>query len=290
LADSGGRLALGTAQIGLEYGVANRIGKIPDGHVEEILAVARARGIDTLDTAMAYGDAEKRLGNAGVAGFKIVTKLPTIPKGCSDIRQWVSSSVRHSLRLLRVDSLYAVLFHRAADLQEANAKELFQAVETLRDEGVVGRIGVSVYDPNELESIVGRFPIDIVQAPFNVVDRRLAESGWLNRLADAGTELHARSVFLQGLLVMGSRQRPDCFDRWRSLWELWNGWLERNGLTAVEACLGFALSFPKVNRVVVGVESAAQLAQLVDAAGVRVPDLPAPVACQDLDLINPSRW
>jgi aryl-alcohol dehydrogenase-like predicted oxidoreductase len=290
LADSAKRLALGTAQLGLDYGVANRVGVVPDGQVKEILAVAEACGIDTVDTAMAYGNAEERLGRAGVAGLKIVTKLPAIPEDCSEIAEWTSRLVQRSLSQLRVDRLYAILFHRPGDLLGTHGTELFNAVEMLRDQKVVSRIGVSIYDPGELDSIVGRFPIDLVQAPFNVVDRRLAGSGWMNRLADAGAELHARSVFLQGLLVMEPRQRPERFDRWRQLWASWDGWLERSGLTAVEACLGFALSFPQVSRVVVGVESSGQLAELADAAGVDAPDLPASIACHDLDLINPSRW
>lgn len=75
------RLALGTAQFGMRYGVANRVGQVPAGEARRILERARTAGMDTLDTAAAYGASETLLGSVGVADWIVVTKLPPCPRG-----------------------------------------------------------------------------------------------------------------------------------------------------------------------------------------------------------------
>jgi hypothetical protein len=163
-------------------------------------------------------------------------------------------------------------------------------LQTIKETGLVSKIGVSVYGPDELEMLVPGFGLDLVQLPLNVLDRRFLKSGWLARLAEQGIEVHARSCFLQGLLLAEARKLPDKFSRWAPLWEMWTAWLRESGQSALQACLGFSQSHPEIHRVLVGVDSEQQLQEIVAAA--QAPYIPPPpgLYSDDLDLINPSRW
>jgi hypothetical protein len=166
-----------------------------------------------------------------------------------------------------------------------------RALEQLKAEGVVQKIGISIYSPIELEAVTQSCAIDLVQAPLNLIDRRLHTSGWLQRLHDAGVEIHARSAFLQGLLLLPRADIPAKFASWNHLWDAWHDWLAaRQSISAAQACIGFVQCFPEVDRVVVGVDSAAQLQQLIVAANEQpITGWPA-ITTDDENLINPSKW
>ena len=284
------RLALGTVQFGLRYGIANEMGQVDRDQAGAILAHARAAAVDTLDTAIGYGESEQRLGEIGVAGWHIVSKLPRIPDSCADVSRWVHESLDGSLSRLGVPRLYGLLLHRSEELLGPNGPALHRAMLAAKEGGRVQKIGVSVYGPDELAALQSKFPLDLVQSPFNIVDRRLAESGWLHRLNESGTEVHVRSIFLQGLLLMPAAARPAKFRQWQPLWDSWHRWLQETRLTPVQACLGFALSPPEVARIVVGVDSLPQLQEILRAVDAPCTAAPRALMSDDLNLINPSRW
>jgi aryl-alcohol dehydrogenase-like predicted oxidoreductase len=284
------RLALGTVQLGLPYGIANQTGQVSGHEAKIMLQFAADSGIDTLDTAIAYGDSETRLGEVGTQGFKLVTKLPALPDVCADVSMWIQRQLSASLSRLGVRAVYGLLLHRPEQLLGRNGAALYQALQALKDTGQVKKVGVSIYSPSELEALVPKYRFDIVQAPFNLIDQRIYTTGWLQRLQDAGIEVHTRSTFLQGLLLLPQAEIPDKFARWNDLWGTWLRWLIAHDVSAVQACLAFPLSFPQIDRVIVGTDSQSQLAQIVNAASKQPlgdrPDL----QCEDEDLINPARW
>ena len=283
------RIALGTAQFGAAYGVANAGGQVSLESAREILGVARAAGVDTLDTAALYGASEATLGEIGVADFLVVTKLPGLPDDCRDVGDWVRAATRASLRRLKVASLAGLLLHRPSDLLGVNGEALFAALLALKSEGLVAKIGYSVYSPDELAALVKSFPPDLVQAPYNVFDRRLAASGWLSRLKSIGAEVHARSAFLQGLLLSPRGRWPEKFAPWHGLLENWHDWCEMRALTPMQAALAHALG-AGADRVVVGVDNAPQLRETIQASRGPGVDVTVDIQSADDALINPSRW
>lgn len=285
------KLALGGAQFGLVYGVSNQSGQVSRQAAREIVGLARRAGVDTIDTAIAYGESEACLGEVGVGDFKVVTKLPPMPDGIADVAAWVHAQIKGSLDRLGVAHVHGLLLHHADQLLGDHGQALAAALQHARQNGMLAKIGISIYDPEQLAAIMPVCPPDIVQAPLNLLDRRLETSGWLQRLHDAGVEVHTRSAFLQGLLLMDRAAMPPRFKRWRSLWDTWQVWLDAHALSATRACLQYPLSLPQVDRVVVGVSSASEFKMLLDDAAVvanavELPDL----ASTDLDLINPSNW
>jgi aryl-alcohol dehydrogenase-like predicted oxidoreductase len=284
------RLAVGTAQFGDAYGVANKTGRLSQSDIADILNLARRSGIDTLDSAIAYGDSEARIGASNVHGFRIVTKLPLLPAGIENVTEWVLTQLRGSLERLMVGRLYGVLCHRGADWYGDKSRELHAALTQAKAEGLVEKIGVSIYDPSILPFIMARTVPDLVQAPISIVDRRLVESGWLLRLYEAGTEIHARSVFLQGLLLMERKQIPPQFELWSDLWDAWHDNLDRAGTSPAQACLGHVLSNPHVARVVVGVDSEAHLQDLIQASQHLPASFDTEMRVKDQRLLDPSTW
>lgn len=286
------KLALGTAQFGLPYGIANQGGQVGRDEVRNILSLARDSGIDTLDTAIAYGDSEACLGEIGADGFKVVTKLPAIPDTITDVADWVRMEFRASLQRLGLDKVYGLLLHRSKQLSARRGQALAESLAALKAEGLAEKIGVSIYAPEELEAVTPVCPIDLVQAPLNLLDRRMVSSGWLQRLNDMDVEVHVRSAFLQGLLLMPRARIPAKFERWAGLWDAWHAWISCNAVSPVAACLHYVQSLPQVDRVVVGVDSVVQLRELLLAASGAagcLRELPA-LGCLDEDLINPSNW
>lgn len=284
------RLALGTVQFGMHYGIANQLGQVTRSEVKAMLQLAATNRIDMLDTAITYGDSEACLGAVGTEGFNIVSKLPSVPDGCADVCGWAEAQIVASLTRLGRQALYGLLLHRPEQLFAPTGKELFQALQQLKDKGLVKKLGVSIYSPTELEAITRLFRIDLVQAPFNLVDDRLHTSGWLKRLKDGGVEVHTRSAFLQGLLLIPHTAMPAKFSQWSPLWQRWYGWLADHDVSAVQAALAFPLSFSEIDRVVVGVDSVSQLTELIDVANsALLTDLPD-LHSEDENLINPSCW
>ena len=284
------KIALGTAQFGLPYGIANQAGQVTRSAAKVMLDLAAANGIDTIDTAIAYGESEAYLGEAGVQGFRLVTKLPAVPDGCDDVNGWVRGQVAASLARLGVNAVHGLLLHRPEQLLESDGKALFHALQGVKDTGQAQKVGVSIYAPSELEALTSRYRFDLIQVPFNLVDRRLHATGWLQRLKDEGIEIHTRSAFLQGLLLMPQAIRPAKFSPWSELWRTWHEWLLRHGVSAVQACLAFPLSFPEIERVVVGADSVNQLEQIISAATNTAPvDFPD-LHCDAENLINPACW
>ncbi len=284
------KLALGTVQFGLNYGIANQSGQVSLDQAREVLDLARLQGIADLDTAIAYGDAEVRLGQMGVQGFRVVTKLPPLPAGVADAGVWAKAQLAASLHRLGLGGVYGLLLHSSADLLGPQGSALVQALEGLQAEGLVQKLGISIYAPSELDAVMPLARWGLVQAPFNLVDRRLQTSGWLQRLKDLGVEVHTRSAFLQGLLLTTAEDLPPKFLPWLALWQRWQVWQRATACSALGACLAFAQSFPEVNRVVVGVDGPAHLQGILAALREPVPPYWPEISSDDDRLVNPSRW
>jgi len=285
------KLAIGTVQFGLNYGIANREGQVDRATAVEILKIAGEHGIDTLDTAIAYGNSEQSLGDIGVQGFKVVTKLSGMGPEIGSVEQWVRKEVTGSMGRLGVSRLYGLLLHRSENLLGSQGKELANTLRSLKDEGFVEKVGVSIYSPEELDRIEGVFQIDLIQAPLNLIDRRLETSGWLDRLKTAGVEVHSRSTFLQGLLLLNRAELPPKFDQWNEIWNVWHSRLESENRSAVQECLGYPMGLENVDKVVVGVDNPAHLAELIAMSTKRGTQQQwSFMQSENEMLVNPSKW
>ncbi len=300
------RLALGTVQFGVDYGVTNAGGKTPASEVARVLELACEYGIDTLDTAPAYGSSEQVLGDflRGLQGsgsqvptedqgkiFRIVTKTPVFEPGEVSLGAQVRASALRSCERLGVDTLDALLTHRAADVIDPDKREIWSEMERLKAEGRVCKIGVSCYSPEELRSVLDVAWPDVVQVPFSIIDRRFAPL--LEVLAGHGIEVHTRSCFLQGILLVAPATLPVYFAPYVPFLQEIQNRIRQAGLTPLEACLNFALAqgaTHKIDRVVVGVNDAAQVREIKNSLRELDPSLFNGLESADTSLVEPFRW
>ena len=285
------KIALGTVQFGIDYGINSGI-KVESNEVINIINYARDNDIKLLDTAQLYGTSEKVLGDANTQDFDIVTKTRGFDQEVitKKIASLVISDLNKSLRLLKQKSLYAFLVHHGEDLLKPGGELIFNQLQILKNQGLVNKIGVSAYIDDQLIKIIDRFDIDIIQLPMNILDRRLIENGLLKKIYSKGIEIHTRSAFLQGLLLMNQNTIPKKFDRWKDLWNLWYEWLADNKLSALEATIRYMVSIPEITKVLVGVDNKNQLQKILQAVDGNIPSIPKELSSNDVSLLNPGNW
>lgn len=284
------KLALGTAQFGLKYGLANMADKVPSDMVAQLLKIASACDITMLDTAIAYGDSEQVLGRYNLTKFEVVSKLPAVPSDCSNVEEWVLEQTIASLKRLKTDKLHDLLLHKPAQLLGTNGEKIYKSILKLKEQGMVDQIGVSVYGPDELSELIKRFDFNVIQAPMNIFDRRMENTGMLKQLKKAGVAIHIRSAFLQGLLLMSNDKIPVYFAPWAPLIKQYHQWLNQQGISPLQACLSYLNQHSDIDKIVVGVDDIWQLKQII--AAINTPSIGIPDFLQSVDegLINPSRW
>ena len=291
------QLCLGTAQFGMTYGITNNQGQVSEKAVAEILTKAAEAGISWIDTAQAYGNAEEVIGRVlpKESGFQFLSKLSAQPKTeyyQEDTLVW-EKAFQMSCKRLRVSCMESLMLHHAADLKKPGKEYLEEWLIGLRNRGIVKRLGVSIYTADDLACIDRRL-LDIVQLPTSLYDQRVLRNGTIEKLRSSGIAIHARSIYMQGLLLTKSQEWPSWIsprikEQQRKLERL----AERKGCELIDLALGFAKDLNGVEAVVLGVCSSVELGQL-KAAWER----PSPWgtgewkewAFEDCSILDPRSW
>ena len=284
------KLVLGTAQFAGNYGVTSKLTRHPAEGCAQVLTAAKNLEISAIDTAVNYSGVEALLGSYNVDAFKVITKLPPCGVSYGEVNGWVRNIITSSMTKLGVRSLYGVLLHRAEDWLSQKGS-LVRALVELKEEGVVENVGVSIYEPDLLEELQAHQKLDLIQAPYNLLDRRLEKSGWLQRLHDQGVIVHTRSIFLQGLLLARSSNLPPSMAACSADIVRVHKYLLAEDLDAVAASLSIASNDPRVDGLVVGVETPSQLGEVALAfKHSQELELDVDFSSYNLDLIDPRRW
>ena len=281
-------------QFGLDYGLSNAGGRTAEAEVRRVLETAARCGMTVLDTAALYGESESVLGKTLPANrsFRIVTKTPRFGRATitSDDARELEQTFGRSLQKLGRGSVYGLLAHHADDLLAERGNLLYEKMRDLKERFFIEKIGVSIYRSEQIDGILDRYAIDLIQLPVNVLDQRLITSGHLRKLKRAGVEVHARSAFLQGLLLMDPEGLPAYFEPIRDHLRGYQMTLRDLGLSPVEAAIGFVAGLPEVDVVVCGVNDHVQLEEI--CRGYRELD-GAPFrrfGIADEEMLDPSKW
>lgn len=277
------RLGIGTVQFGQAYGISNYRGQVPFEEASAILARAVRAGIGVLDTAANYGEAEDVLSRMDTGAFRIVSKTIRLSHGLDAVLARARQSVE---RLGHVDLL---LVHAVGDLLGPDGDALWRALQDLKVEGTVGGIGISAYTADDPAGLAQRFRPDAMQVPFSLLDQRLLRDGSLARLKELNVEVHARSLFLQGLLFL-ERLPPNLAYAAPILAALRKR-IDAALVTPLAAALAFVLSRPEVDVAVIGVTAQDQLDEILDIIAKPPPNIDwAACALDDPRLLTPSLW
>jgi aryl-alcohol dehydrogenase-like predicted oxidoreductase len=290
------KIGIGTAQFGLDYGVSNRQGKTSVNEAKKIISLAAKKEITIIDTASSYGSSEETLGKILPKKniFKIVTKTPTFSESITqkDVA-FLEQSFHESLLKLKQSCVYGLMIHNADDLLKNNSQLLWQSMQKLKKDGLVQKIGVSAYTKNQIDLIINTFEIDIIQIPINVLDQRLLKSNLIKKLKLNGIEIHARSVFLQGLLLMPTDQLPDYFYKYKLILKKYFDTIEQNNLSKIQGALSFINNIDEIDHIIIGVCSSKQLYEI----DKNIQSLPFQISldfekfsCNNEKILNPFLW
>ena len=291
-------IGLGTVQFGLNYGVSNSLGKTNLIDVFEILNEAKNFNIDYLDTAPFYGNSETVIGSYHlIEQFKIVTKISPSKKTLinGDDINIIREKFERSLERLHAKAVYGLLIHNAADLTAKGGEKIFEFLQSMKSQGRVTKIGISIYPEDDLSFILKSFAFDLIQLPLNVLDHRLLKNGTLETCKNKGMEIHVRSAFLQGLLLMDIKQIPAYFDPIKSTIITFNDACKSRGISNVEGVYGFIRSIPYIDVVLIGVNNKDQLKANIESwnrmgkEGFPGIDYSS-FSVEQKEFINPSLW
>jgi len=281
------KIGLGTAQWGLDYGISNTSGKSSEDDVYKIIELASSVGIKIIDTANNYGDSEKIIGKNNLKDFMIITKTST---SLTNTKKSIKEIFFESLDNLGLKNIYGLLIHNCDDIFSNDSKTKINELNDLKSMGYINKIGFSAYNKNQINKALTFFKPDIIQLPFNVFDQSLLHDGTLAFLKSLNIEIHARSSFLQGLLIMDIPKIPTYFNKWSDYLKKWHYYCYAIGASPKSVALTFSASQKLIDKVIVGVENEIQLLGLIDIPNISNELELKFLNCTDENLINPSKW
>ena len=288
------KIGLGAVQFGVDYGVSNTHGKTTKHEVSQILQFAYENGISLIDTATSYGSSESILGEVVTNDdWRFVTKTPNFSDNClnsTHVNQ-LQESFNQSLFNLRKKNIYGLLLHSCDDLLKPGGELIFREMERLRENGKVKKIGVSAYSSKQIAAILDKFNIDLIQLPINIFDQHIFAGGWLENLKNNNIEIHARSIFLQGLLLMPIDSISPYFSPIRKKIEMFYQSARGLSLSKLELALGYVMGIHEIDQILVGINTVSQLQEVIKATQVQI----NPIEFRHLSIdnkvyTNPSLW
>jgi aryl-alcohol dehydrogenase-like predicted oxidoreductase len=289
------KLALGTAQFGFNYGISNNHGQTTLSEIKTILATAQENNIEIIDTACLYGESEKALGVCLPLNhsFKIITKTPYFDKADSTntVCKQLVDSYMLSLKNLNQTNLYALLIHNTNDMFTQHGERLFKEMVKLKERHLVQKIGFSVYRPEQIKQLINTLNFDIIQLPINVLNQRLAQEGLLAQLKNVNIEIHVRSIFLQGLLLMKPHEISSFFSPIKPLLNKYHTLLDDKKVSPIQAAFNFIKHISEIDHIVIGINNQKQLLENIQAYNACSDYIDfQEFACCDEKFINPSNW
>lgn len=273
------KIVLGTVQFGCQYGI-NSAGRPNEDEVRSILQKAVESGIVKLDTSSAYGDSESVLGTCipADANFRIISKYP---KSDMSVREMFMGS----LERLKVKKLYGFLLHHFEVYR--NNPSVWNEFLVLQNEGLVEKIGYSLYTPDELELLLqNNVPFDLLQMPYNIFDRQFEP--YFPMLKERRVEIHVRSTFLQGLFFLNREALPEKLQPLKPYLLQLDAYAQSMSMSVAEVALNHNLQNDAIDGVLIGVDNQSQL--MTNLQSIREERVTLDIQVKEKQLLNPVNW
>lgn len=280
------KIAIGTANFGDKYGINNS--KLNSSEIKKLKKFLLGTNIKIFDTSQLYKDSEKTIGKLKLRNFKIVTKIK-LQNHKKNSKEKFDDIILKSLSKLGINKIYGVLFHDYKDLLNKDGKKFLSYLIFLKKKKVIKNIGISIYDPKELDKIWKFWKPDIVQAPFNILDQRIHETGWLKILKKNNIKFFSRSCFLQGILINKNKKlylSKSCEKRINEFYF----WCKNKKISRVQACLHFVKQFKNIDYVILGFDNIKNLEFAISQFKKKKINIPKKFSIKNLKLIDPRNW
>ncbi|SEP56918.1 aldo/keto reductase [Flavobacterium urocaniciphilum] len=281
------KVALGTVQFGLQYGISNKNGVPTDEQLLEIFSTCESNGINTFDTAVAYGNAEERISNFLPKNAEIISKFPK-----TESKSDLETIILNSISRLKRDNLYGFMAHNGDFLIEN--PQLWEVLVKLKQENKIQKIGYSLYTTEQLEQLL-EFNLvpDIIQIPYSLLDRKFEP--YFAELKQKNVEIHCRSVFLQGLYFLNPEKLPEKLVPLNSELKRLQTICQSNQVKISDVALNFAYSNTYIDKIVIGIENKTQLEENINSIknwdkNDSIFDEIKLITVNNKELLNPANW
>lgn len=278
------RIVIGSANFDLKYGIDNK--KINDAEINKIIKFAISNNILTIDTAESYIKNKELFKNID-SRFKFITKIK-LDKHWTSLK-FCKKVLDSHLNNFNNKKIQTLLIHDINILYSKLGKSIFRNLLILKKYKYFKKIGVSIYDPKCLNYLISKYKIDVVQCPYNICDKRIINSGWLKKLKEKNIQVHARSIFLQGLLVDKKFHKKKYFNKWNNLFSKWFIFLRNNNITPIQYCLNDLINHD-FNQIIIGIKTKDNLKEIVNFKVFKNNLKYMNLENNDLSLIDPRKW
>jgi aryl-alcohol dehydrogenase-like predicted oxidoreductase len=282
------KLVIGSAQLGMNYGLFNNK-KIDHKEFKKIEKIVLKSKINFIDTAISYGDSENIIGSSKLKNLHIITKIKLSSKKNIQVRDWVLKEISKSLYKLKIKKIYGVLIHDYKDLLGKFGKDYLLSLQELKKKKIIKKIGISIYDSYEIKKFWKFWKPDLIQVPFNALDNRILNSGWINILKKFKVKIFARSIFLQGLLI-NEDSSFKINKNYKITLNKYKNWCSRNNISLIQGCIHFVKQFKKIDYLVVGFNNYNQLKEIIDVFKKKQIIIPRKFSTNKINLIDPRKW
>jgi|MDSW01.3.fsa_nt_gb aryl-alcohol dehydrogenase-like predicted oxidoreductase len=284
------KISIGTAQFGLEYGIANKGKKVRIEQVSKILNSAYDKGIRKVDTASSYGDADLVLGSIGLQDWEVSTKIKIDIQNNNNVEEQIENEITKSLSNLKIDYFHNLFLHTQTDLLDEKNEQIFESLQKFKKQRFFLNYGVSFYNPKILKLTTNKYSLDTIQVPINILDRRFIPL--LKELKNKKDIIfiQGRSIFLQGLLLMKRNERMHKFSKWNNIFDEFDRWNKENDIEPLQVCINFVDSLDFLNEIIIGVQSLNEFNQIIDSFNCAKSIYPSKIFSNDKYLLEPPNW
>jgi len=284
------KIILGTAQFGTVYGVKNKKTEIKKKEAFKILRLSEQNNINHLDTADSYRGYKTILSKYNLNKWKISLKISNkIIKKTNTEKKFLSFFYKN-LNIINKKNIEFLLFHDSKILFTKNGNKIYEILLKLKKKGLIKKIGISAYSIDEIKKVLRKYKINVVQVPFNIFDQRLNQKSFIKKLKSLKIEIHARSIFLQGLLLLEEDKIPKKFHRHNKIFKKWYKFLKKNKTSAIKECINFAFTNKFIDKCVIGVDSLSNLEDIINLKALKSKKDFESLKSKNIKLIDPRKW
>ena len=278
------KIILGVTQFGLPYGIMNTLKIDKKKELKKIIVYSKKKKINHLYTSKYYGSANKFLASENVKIFNIITKF----KKKDMLKKNFDSELNKFKEILQVDKI-SIMIDGFEKFNKEVSLKVYKKLIKLKNKKIISKFGFSIYSFKNIDKICKTYKPDIIQCPYNIIDRRLEKKGLIKFFSKNKIEIHVRSIFLQGLLLSKPSELPKKFLRWKKIFENFYEQMKYQKYTNLEGCLNFVTKNNKINKVLIGINDLNQLKEIISVKCHKKIKFPN-IIVKNEKLINPAKW
>ena len=285
------KFVLGTAQFSGKYGILKKY--VHRTEIKKILNYVKKKKLFFLDTSIEYKNSDKKIGLIKSKKWRVITKIKFNKKyyqnkDVSSLKKIVIKKLNSTKKNIGINNFETLLVHNFEELDYNLKKKIYKTLISIKNSKLIKKFGFSIYNFDKLEKTMKYFLPNVIQCPYNIFDRRFEKKSLLRLIKKNKIEIHARSNFLQGLLLISYKSLPSRIIKWKDHFKTWDKWIEKNKISKLDASLNFVLLNKNIKKIVIGVNSKKELDKILKMKKTKVifPNF----KIKNKGLLNPSKW